>query len=453
MLGVKRKAGDGVDNGRASRHKGVDKMSQILDQSNSTGAETQIEEVFGRLRELLDKARDDCLKDVDGGQCLLAKEEDSLDNMYTELSTAINAAANTIKFEVSGKGNKCWPVPEWLQDSDLFKKTSAVGLALRWDLFSDRFIRSHSDIACIADFNHVMLCIDYWGVEEWPTSVFTFTALHLLEVKDWRDETGSPIGKHVNFCDYILAAVREEDDPMPWTEKVSSAAAGVGSIGWLKYAHGKRANGCPLNWDTCSNAAGGGHFSCLKYAHENGCLMDAWTCSKAASGGYFSCLKYAKENGCPWNEGTCASAASGGHLSCLTYAHDRGCPWNAGTCANAASGGYLSCLQYAHANGCRWNRLTCSNAAREGHLSCLKYAHENGCPWDVSTPINAAEGGDVSCLQYAKDNGCPWDDWRTYRADWRQQSTLEWALRNLVANKEKEERRVVNKKIWANGKW
>jgi hypothetical protein len=62
---------------------------------------------------------------------------------------------------------------------------------------------------------------------------------------------------------------------------------------------------------------------CLKYAHENGCPLDSDTCRNAAERGQLDCLKYAHENGFKWDEDTCSFAAKNGHLSCLKYTSSR----------------------------------------------------------------------------------------------------------------------------------
>jgi hypothetical protein len=188
---------------------------------------------------------------------------------------------------------------------------------------------------------------------------------------------------------------------------ISRIAANNGQLHVLRYLHD--GVGCPLDVDTCSSAALGGHLDCLQYAHEHGCLWDDDTCSSASYGGHLICLQYAHEHGCSWDDDTCSSASYGGHLDCLQYAHESGCPWNDRTCYKAAERGHLNCLQYAHEHECPWNSGTCYIAAWGGHLDCLQYAHEHGCSWDASTCYYAVKGGNLDCLQYAHEHGCPWD--------------------------------------------
>jgi hypothetical protein len=67
--------------------------------------------------------------------------------------------------------------------------------------------------------------------------------------------------------------------------------------------------------------------------------------------------------GTPLNANTCSAAAEGGHLEVLQWARANGCPWNDLTCTWAAKGGHLEVLQWACANGYPWNMWTCENAA------------------------------------------------------------------------------------------
>jgi hypothetical protein len=56
-------------------------------------------------------------------------------------------------------------------------------------------------------------------------------------------------------------------------------------------------------------------------------------------------LQWARANGCPWDESTCSDAALGGHMAVLQWAHANGCLWNEDICGNLARGGYLAMLQ------------------------------------------------------------------------------------------------------------
>ena len=52
--------------------------------------------------------------------------------------------------------------------------------------------------------------------------------------------------------------------------------------------------------------------------------------------GHLQVLQWARANDCPWNVTTCSQAAGGGHLSVLLWARRNGCPWDRATCLRIA---------------------------------------------------------------------------------------------------------------------
>jgi hypothetical protein len=211
-------------------------------------------------------------------------------------------------------------IPNWLQLSELYKESLNMGVEICRDSFSEesRFIRENSDIASMSDFEEVMQCIDYWGVEFWPDSAYSFIWSNTADVLKWRNASAMSVAQSLDLSDMFLLCMVKSDGNL-FMKEVCKA----GSIGWLKY--GLREFEDLKLQELCCEAAAGGHLSCLKYAHENGCSWGSYTCSFAAAGGHLSCLKYAHENGCSWGSYTCLKAAAGGHLSCLKYAHENGC--------------------------------------------------------------------------------------------------------------------------------
>ena len=63
----------------------------------------------------------------------------------------------------------------------------------------------------------------------------------------------------------------------------------------------------------------GGHLDVLKWARANGCPWDDWTCTEARWGDHLNVLKWACANDCPWDMDTCEFAALGGHLDVLKW--------------------------------------------------------------------------------------------------------------------------------------
>eukprot|EP01052_Picozoa_sp_SAG31_P078817 SAG31_NODE_38367_length_296_cov_1.868020_1_plen_53_part_01 len=50
-------------------------------------------------------------------------------------------------------------------------------------------------------------------------------------------------------------------------------------------------------------------------------------------------LQWARATGCEWDWETCRDAAAGGHLEVLQWARAHGCEWDSDTCRDAAAGG------------------------------------------------------------------------------------------------------------------
>ena len=127
----------------------------------------------------------------------------------------------------------------------------------------------------------------------------------------------------------------------------------------------------------------GGTLSLVELAMGNGLILPKRLAMRiAATGGKLKVLKLLRANGCPWDEHTCSNAAKGGHLEVLKWARANGCPWDKYTCSFAAIGGYLEVLKWLRANKCPWNKYTCVCAAIGGHLEVLKWLRVNECPWD-----------------------------------------------------------------------
>ena len=86
-----------------------------------------------------------------------------------------------------------------------------------------------------------------------------------------------------------------------WRQHVSIQVARAGDAELLRFAH---EHGCPLDGETCEEAAERGHLDCLRYAHEHGCPWNAYTCVEAAKHGHLDCLLCARVDGCPCPENT-----------------------------------------------------------------------------------------------------------------------------------------------------
>ena len=96
------------------------------------------------------------------------------------------------------------PIPNWLKESDLYDKSLEVGIELHHDSVESRFICETPEIKCMEDFIKVIICVDFWGVYNWPESIFTFMLDHIEDIKSWRDDCGSPIANETEFKNEIL---------------------------------------------------------------------------------------------------------------------------------------------------------------------------------------------------------------------------------------------------------
>ena len=47
-------------------------------------------------------------------------------------------------------------------------------------------------------------------------------------------------------------------------------------------------------------AAGSGNLELIQWLRAEGCPWDEWTCSNAVHYGHVEVLRWARENGCPW---------------------------------------------------------------------------------------------------------------------------------------------------------
>ena len=95
-------------------------------------------------------------------------------------------------------------LPSWLHDSDLAKTTVEAGLELHAELFREDLIVDSPHISSFPDFQKVITCVDYWGVDPWPVEVYKFIFSHVSEVKNWRDESGLGIVQHGDLKDVLL---------------------------------------------------------------------------------------------------------------------------------------------------------------------------------------------------------------------------------------------------------
>jgi len=167
----------------------------------------------------------------------------------------------------------------------------------------------------------------------------------------------------------------------------------------------------------CWEVAKTNKLELLKWAREEKkCDWDHNTIKIAAYLDNLEMVKYCVANECPVDADTCANAAENGHLACLKYLHEEAkAPWGWRTASWAALKGHLHILEYlVERKYDQYSELACNWAAKYGHLNCLKYLHETAkAPWDHMAVQRAHENNQLECLQYLLDNNCPLPEgWR-----------------------------------------
>ena len=97
-------------------------------------------------------------------------------------------------------------------------------------------------------------------------------------------------------------------------------------------------------------------------------------------GGHLEVLQWARANSCPWDWQTCANAAWGGHLDVLN-GQSKTVPRARGIRARTRRGADTSrCCSFCARAGA-WNARMCAwLVADAGHFDVFKWTIENGCP-------------------------------------------------------------------------
>lgn len=273
-----------------------------------------------------------------------------------------------------------------------------------------------------------------------------FILLLISSFFDWRERLNiieciikivdNPIYLNDNFKKFLLSP--------PMKDSICSISTKLGNILFVKWGHENGClldmytyildadNGCSLD-----ERIWAGHLDIIKLAYSKDLIkFDKRTCALSLYCGNLDILKWLLSEGCPLN-GNCFSVAAGiGNLEMIQYLLDINCPKSNYVCEYAAAGGHLKCLIFLHENNFLWCENTCSSAAEKGHLHCLEYAHNNGCSWDAYTCSSAASYGHLDCLIYAYEHGCEIDIWIYNNAKkYNHTNCLDWLEKEGIINK------------------
>jgi len=132
----------------------------------------------------------------------------------------------------------------------------------------------------------------------------------------------------------------------------------------------------------------------------------------------------------PMNEDTCTAAAEGGHLHVLQYLHNHGCFLDQGTCEAAAKNGHLDILEWLHENHKIFVPSLCFvMAASKGNLDVLQWLYETYDNRDEILSMDAFDGAvdnnNKEVVQWLYDIDCPsYETW--LRSDICHQNGWSW---------------------------
>lgn len=137
---------------------------------------------------------------------------------------------------------------------------------------------------------------------------------------------------------------------IPWEEDTLSEAIRSKNVECVRYLHGA---GCAIRTHDCASAARWGSVECLAYVHQNGGTLDNVVLNASLSGN-LPCIQYvyAQQGFTAHDALSCGFMAHGGHFECLRFAHENGCPWDEYTLKNAFLYRQWSCFWYALTHGC-----------------------------------------------------------------------------------------------------
>lgn len=322
--------------------------------------------------------------------------------------------------------------------------------------FPVKYYCSGTYVSSPQTLNHLLGCLQYWGVSEVPEEAVHYVLTHPKDSFDvlvtyadvFQDissvlrtlgidreerllvaiESGStsivtwllrngyvPTALHVSRAKatsdpnlHCLISLSADEDA---SYAAAYAAAAAGDVATLKQSlvDGRRPPA-----ELSELAAAAGSVKCLDFLFGKKCAMSATVAINAAKCGSLPCLQFLHHTGALWHYSVCYHAACGGHLECVRFAFgllglqgamrwDRDMEYVRGAVEHRRA----ECLAYLLSRGCRGDASVCATAAHNGDLACLRVLHEHGCAWDARTIQAAAQGEHWECLMFALEHGCP----------------------------------------------
>ena len=320
-------------------------------------------------------------------------------------------------------------VPKYLWDTVFYN-----GLNINDDdpfVIPAQNMKASTSIYSLKDAEELLNTARYWGLEEIPASLLSFTMsqkysdiVPILKrfVKEYPVlntylslvDDRTPIISRLEIAMELgsleaIKALRRQPKAF-FTARGLSLAAEHNHMDCLRYALSSQRSIWKGKEFVFRGAVRNGHLKCIEQLRRyNWSLTEHGNnlASVAAAHNQYDVLDYLCVSNCSMT-GCANAAAERGHLNCLEYALLHGDSAFSNTITRAAAGGHLNCVKFLRAHGCAWEMSTSKAAAEGGHLECLKYLHEQGCPWDEEATQAAVRHSHLLCLHYLHENGCPW---------------------------------------------
>lgn len=219
-----------------------------------------------------------------------------------------------------------------------------------------------------------------------------------------------------------------------WTSYVSSAAAKLGYLDLLKYAHN---NDYPINYYTLKIAVEYKQFCCVSFLHKCGHTFNMAILNIAIANDDEVCFNYIfcelmnKKDDIYNNIAIKAiNAGSRNILLRILQLHECKCirykcrimvnkmtkfnyeyltflwnlgirTWDSHTCTYLAKLGDFTSLDFARLHGCKWNEGVYYAAAKYNHIEILEYAYHYNCPFRYKNTFDKIlDLNNEECVQF-----------------------------------------------------
>jgi hypothetical protein len=172
----------------------------------------------------------------------------------------------------------------------------------------------------------------------------------------------------------------------PWSRGVLEVATIKGRFELVRWCYEQ---GCP--WDSAKMAAyyaaQGGNVELMAWVLQQPgtAQLSEFVMSAAAKMGHTAMCKLLRAQQCPWDARSTTDAARGGHADVLRWLVSSGCPWNLELYRAAAKGGSVDVLTYVQQQGLLTSMRVLADmldiAGQNNKLAAAKWLREQGAEW------------------------------------------------------------------------